>query len=303
MQGKKFINYILLVLMLLISCIPASVAHAADTVEITVTVKYSVNEDIREDVGVKQKYDVTFYDCMRGTTCAKTLSGLTASSVTYKVTVSQSTTSDSPLKIWFVDSHPSENDDFGFQKFVSSTNVSNFGKAEGSRKYVRQKDDGTPSYRTQSVIFYGDMSSSSSVGFEVERGATYPSASAGWNYGGGLSDTPNVPQTPGNVSLNGSDVTMTPSDQVERETTIWERIAIGVTEFQDVIKIVTNFLIAIGILTGVLALIIQAIQISTMASHPIQRRAAVLNLGSTVICIMMLGSIWLIMGLIFHTIL
>lgn len=299
MQGKKII-ILLVLLMVLMPCIPTLNVHAeGDTVDIMIKIEYTVGTDVRNGSQVDNKYDVRF-SC--GSSCPKTIYELNSAYVIYKVTVPKTVSSDNPLKIVMTDNAPGENDKFGLTERVTASKISGFNFYEASRKCIYQSDDGSDNrYRTQSINFYGNFTEDSSIIFRIETGSIYQTGKPGWNYGSGLSQS----QAPavGGVSLNGYDVSVAPTTTDHEPTSLWERLAVSLADLHDVISIITNFVLAVGILTGILTIIIQAIKISTMASHPIQRRTAMINLGASVISIMMIGSIWLIMNLIYHTIL
>lgn len=300
MQGKKFIVFFLLSLLLLMPCIPATDVHAeGDTVDITVTIKYSKLEDIREGSSIKPKYDVYFTS--GSSRCNQSIISLQSSEIKYKVTIPKTSNADSPLFVYMVDTNPTKKDNFGLTQNVEASGIKGFTFYEASRKcYVIGEDGSSNSYRTQSVAFYGECSESSSIEFIIEKGATYPEPNAGWSFGNMVAPG-NKPQVIGDVSLNSSNIAMAAA--AEDSLNLWDSIAMSLADLQDVIKIITTFMLAVGVLTGVLTIIIQAIKISTMASHPIQRRTAMINLGATIITIMMIGSIWFIMNLIYRIIL
>lgn len=78
----------------------------------------------------------------------------------------------------------------------------------------------------------------------------------------------------------------------------WENAVAAVTELEDTLRLVTNFLFAFAILNGALCSIITIVKFAGSGTHPMHRRAAILDLLMCAVTTAMLGSTKLIATLI-----
>lgn len=78
----------------------------------------------------------------------------------------------------------------------------------------------------------------------------------------------------------------------------WENAVAAVTELEDTLRLVTNFLFAFAILNGALCSIITIVKFAGSGTHPMHRRSAILDLLMCAVTTAMLGSTKLIATLI-----
>ena len=81
-------------------------------------------------------------------------------------------------------------------------------------------------------------------------------------------------------------------------TSRWEQVSIAVADIEDILRIGTNFLFAFAILNGALCSIITIVKFAGSGTHPMHRRAAILDLLMCAVTTAMLGSTKLIATLI-----
>lgn len=78
----------------------------------------------------------------------------------------------------------------------------------------------------------------------------------------------------------------------------WEQVSIAVADIEDILRLGTNFLFAFAILNGALCSIITIVKFAGSGTHPMHRRAAILDLLMCAVTTAMLGSTKLIATLI-----
>lgn len=80
--------------------------------------------------------------------------------------------------------------------------------------------------------------------------------------------------------------------------TVWSLIGNSFKDFQDIINLINNILLGFGAVTSILCISINAFRLSTMATHPTQRRKIFIDIGGAVVCVILLGGIKLFTTLI-----
>lgn len=135
------------------------------------------------------------------------------------------------------------------------------------------------------------------ISFTVISG-TYSDYTAGFSptNSNNSNNTPTT-NTPNTQNSEGSKIVA----QYEADDTSnsnWNKVIIKIKDFQDIIRLITNFLFGFSILNGILCLIISVIKYSSSSTHPMLRRQSIIDLGASAICIALLGSVKLLASLI-----
>lgn len=78
---------------------------------------------------------------------------------------------------------------------------------------------------------------------------------------------------------------------INKVKSLWSDVLTKVNDFRDIINLITNILLALGVLTSFLLLILNAFKYATASTHPILKREASVNLLICFVCIALLGSI------------
>lgn len=78
----------------------------------------------------------------------------------------------------------------------------------------------------------------------------------------------------------------------------WEQVSIAIADIEDILRLGTNFLFGFAIINGGLCSIITIVKFAGSGTHPMHRRAAILDLLMCAVTTAMLGSTKLIATLI-----
>lgn len=78
----------------------------------------------------------------------------------------------------------------------------------------------------------------------------------------------------------------------------WEQVSIAIADIEDILRLGTNFLFGFAIINGALCSIITIVKFTGSGTHPMHRRAAILDLLMCAVTTAMLGSTKLIATLI-----
>lgn len=78
----------------------------------------------------------------------------------------------------------------------------------------------------------------------------------------------------------------------------WEQVSIAIADIEDILRLGTNFLFGFAIINGALCSIITIVKFAGSGTHPMHRRAAILDLLMCAVTTAMLGSTKLIATLI-----
>lgn len=78
----------------------------------------------------------------------------------------------------------------------------------------------------------------------------------------------------------------------------WEQVSIAIADIEDILRLGTNFLFGFAIINGTLCSIITIVKFAGSGTHPMHRRAAILDLLMCAVTTAMLGSTKLIATLI-----
>ena len=94
-------------------------------------------------------------------------------------------------------------------------------------------------------------------------------------------------------SQTGASIVAPYSEKITEKQKETKRAAFinSIIDFEDVIKIMTNFMFGFAILTSVLCLIIIILRLAGSGINPSERKSAVVDLGLSLICVAMLGSV------------
>jgi hypothetical protein len=259
--------------------------------------------------------DGTKYDSTIGYTVD--FSGIDKSKVTYvknksgiveKIKIDKTGLSESQLSKIRINITPKKNKyiystDYASSSSYVSTNTTNevrkIGYYSGPNYCLTNKADNT----SLSLFSITGNPSSISLKFGLYSSLTIDgeNTSARYNYRYVSDGTATAKKSD---SFNGYQITIG-KVSTNGETTTNAKFSAMLTalkSFENLIELITYFFFGVALFTSVLAIMVNTVKLATIPAHPIKRRECILNYLYSAICLAFLGSIALVVKLLFQTI-